>query len=31
MLSQLGFMLFVAATARIAWKGLESEKRPQPA
>lgn len=30
MISQIGFMLFVAATARIAWKGIESGKRPQP-
>jgi hypothetical protein len=26
-ISQLGFMLFVAATARIAWNGIESRRR----
>jgi hypothetical protein len=29
-ISQLGFMLFVGATARIAWKGIESGRHPQP-
>jgi hypothetical protein len=29
-ISQLGFMLFVGATARIAWKGIESSRHPQP-
>lgn len=29
-ISQLGFMLFVGATARIAWKGVESSRHPQP-
>jgi hypothetical protein len=28
-ISQLGFMLFVGATARIAWKGVESRKEQQ--
>ena len=30
-LSQIGFMLFVGATARIAWKGIESARHEQPA
>jgi hypothetical protein len=29
--SQIGFMLFVGATARIAWKGIESGRCPRPA
>jgi hypothetical protein len=29
-LGQIGFMLFVGATARIAWKGIESRKDRQP-
>ena len=29
-ISQIGFMLFVGATARIAWKGLESSRGQQP-
>ena len=28
--SQIGFMLFVGATARIAWKGVESSRRSPP-
>jgi hypothetical protein len=31
MISQFGFMLFVAATARIAWKGGESRIHKPPA
>lgn len=30
MISQLGFMLFVGATARVAWKGIESSRLRQP-
>lgn len=30
MISQLGFMLFVVATARIAWKGVESSRTTVP-
>jgi hypothetical protein len=30
MLSQIGFMLFVGATARIAWTGLASRRSPPP-
>lgn len=30
MISQLGFMLFVGATARIAWKGIERDRHPRP-
>ncbi|HEX8655394.1 MAG TPA: hypothetical protein VF693_09255 [Allosphingosinicella sp.] len=29
-LAQLGFLLFVAATARIAWRGIGSSGAPQP-
>ncbi len=29
-LSQIGFMLFVGATARIAWKGVRSTNQTQP-
>ena len=30
MLSQIGFMLFVAATVHIAWKGVQSGRESQP-
>ena len=30
LLSQIGFMLFVAVTARVAWKGTEKSSGPQP-
>jgi hypothetical protein len=29
-ISQFGFMLFVGATARIAWKGIGRGRDPQP-
>jgi hypothetical protein len=29
-ISQIGFMIFVGATARIAWKGGQSSRRLQP-
>ena len=30
LISQIGFMLFVGATARIAWKGVETDRHPRP-
>jgi len=30
MISQIGFLLFVGATTRIAWKGLEGRRRQHP-